>query len=299
MDFSIENVDRTTQSWPSEEKSGRTKSKFKCWRKNPKSQNCHIYTVHVSKIQNLETHQTTKKNLKFLGSAAWSEALNNLACKLHGCFCGSVVSNTVWAHNFSNKTKGHVYKARPKAIEVMDFGQFLAKIMGKKTRFGDFQLKWNWKSGSCHPNLTRRIDLRHPGPDFFDVLKKIRPTSVSKVIFRPQVRSFFGCKTGNCFGENVLGLLFFTGSCFGENVLELLFLIGNCFGENSTETRVAFFEVALFYVGSPAFFFPEISISGFFGHAHLWKSAHFLIFVHFPDDGGGDDGGVPRTLPIW
>ena len=31
-----------------------------------------------------------------------------------------------------------------------------------------------------------------------------------------------------------------------------------------------FFEVALFYVGPPAFFFsPEISISGFVGHAHL------------------------------
>ena len=35
------------------------------------------------------------------------------------------------------------------------------------------------------------------------------------------------------------------------------------------DTCVAFSEVALFYVGPPAAFFPEISISGFFGHAHL------------------------------
>ena len=44
------------------------------------------------------------------------------------------------------------------------------------------------------------------------------------------------------------------------------------------------------------FYFWQINISGNFRHAHFGKSVHFLIFGHFPDDGGG---GVPTTLPIW
>ena len=42
-----------------------------------------------------------------------------------------------------------------------------------------------------------------------------------------------------------------------------------CIYTHKKDTCVAFSEVALFYVGPPAAFFPEISISGFFGHAHL------------------------------
>ena len=88
--------------------------------------------------------------------------------------------------------------------------------------------------------------------------------------------------------------------------------------------------LAVSAAGPPAAFFPEIDISGFFGHAHFWKKCVFaqiwsdLVYLSLerpapllikqgggsvgdsppvkPTDGGGDgdgDGGVPTTLPIW